>query len=137
MANVSIYQANEAVKTQDTSDLAMGATCVAAVLHDQLLYAANVGDSRVYVLHEGQLRQVTRDHSVVAQLVESGEITPAEARTHEKRNVIYRSLGLSEVEADLFTEPVQAGDTPPRGLAGPLEGVAAHHPHPAASFRSD
>ena len=55
----------------------MGATCVAAVLHDQTLYAANVGDSRVYVLHEGALRQITRDHSLVAQLVERGEITPA------------------------------------------------------------
>jgi PPM family protein phosphatase len=110
-ANVTIYQANEAERARGASDLSMGATCVAAVLHDQLLYAANVGDSRAYVLHEGQLRQVTRDHSVVAQLVERGEITPAEARTHEKRNQIYRSLGLPEVEVDLFTEPVQVGDT--------------------------
>ncbi len=110
-ANVTIYQANEAERVQGASGFGMGATCVAAVLHDQMLYAANVGDSRVYVLHEGQLRQVTRDHSLVAQLVERGEITPAEARTHEKRNQIYRSLGLPEVEADLFTEPVQEGDT--------------------------
>ena len=73
--------------------------------------AANVGDSRVYVLHDGELRQVTRDHSLVAQLVEQGEITPAEARTHEKRNQIYRSLGLPEVEVDIFTESVQEGDT--------------------------
>jgi serine/threonine protein phosphatase PrpC len=110
-ANVPIYQANEAERARGGSSFGMGATCVAAVLHDQMLYAANVGDSRVYVLHEGQLRQVTRDHSLVAQLVERGEITPAEARTHEKRNQIYRSLGLPEVEVDLFTEPVQEGDT--------------------------
>ena len=110
-ANLTVYQANEAERARGASDFNMGATCVAAVLHDQMLYAANVGDSRVYVLHEGQLRQVTRDHSLVAQLVERGEITPAEARTHEKRNQIYRCLGQPEVEADLFTEPVQEGDT--------------------------
>jgi serine/threonine protein phosphatase PrpC len=110
-ANIPIYQANEAEIARGASNLGMGATCVAAVLHNQMLYAANVGDSRVYVLRAGQLRQVTRDHSLVARLVESGEITPAEARTHAKRNMIYRSLGQSEVEVDLFTEPVQEGDT--------------------------
>jgi serine/threonine protein phosphatase PrpC len=110
-ANSAICAANETEKARGGSDFNMGATCVAAVLHNQLLYAANVGDSRVYVLHEGQLRQVTRDHSVVAQMVERGEITPAEARTHEKRNVIYRALGLPDTEVDFFTEPVQQGDT--------------------------
>ncbi|HEY7418322.1 MAG TPA: Stp1/IreP family PP2C-type Ser/Thr phosphatase [Ktedonobacteraceae bacterium] len=110
-ANNAIYQINEQEPAPEGKSLNMGATCVAAVLHDQTLYAANVGDSRVYVLHEGQLRQVTRDHSVTALMVERGEITPAEARTHEKRNVIYRSLGLAEVEVDLFTESVQEGDT--------------------------
>ncbi len=110
-ANVTIYEANEAERAPGESSFVMGATCVAAVLHDQSLYAANVGDSRVYVLHEGELRQVTRDHSVVAQLVEQGEITPAEARTHEKRNQIYRSLGLPEVAVDLFIESVLEGDT--------------------------
>jgi PPM family protein phosphatase len=110
-ANSAIYQMSEKEQPQGEKNFSMGATCVAAVLHDQTLYAANVGDSRVYVLHEGQLRQVTRDHSLVAQMVERGEITPAEARTHEKRNQIYRSLGLPEVEVDLFTEPVQEGDT--------------------------
>jgi serine/threonine protein phosphatase PrpC len=110
-ANVTIYEANEAERAPGSDSLIMGATCVAAVLHDQTLYAANVGDSRVYVLHAGELRQVTRDHSLVAQLVEQGEITPAEARTHEKRNQIYQALGLPEVEVDIFTGPVQAGDT--------------------------
>jgi protein phosphatase len=47
----------------------------------------------------------------MAQLIEKGEITPAEARTHEKRNIIYRSLGEQHVEVDTFTEPVQEGDT--------------------------
>jgi PPM family protein phosphatase len=123
-ANISIYEANEVERTLGENSLTMGATCVAAVLHDQTLYAANVGDSRVYVLHEGELRQVTRDHSFVAQLVEQGEITPAEARTHQKRNQIYRALGLPEVEVDLFTESVMEGDTLilcTDGLCGVLE----------------
>jgi serine/threonine protein phosphatase PrpC len=110
-ANTAIYQANEAEKKAQGADgFGMGATCVAAVLHDQMLYAANVGDSRVYVLHEGQLRQITRDHSIVALLVQCGEITPTEARTHQSRNQIYRCLGKSEVKVDLFSEPVQEGD---------------------------
>jgi len=110
VANLAICQANEVERASGASDANMGATCVAAVLHEQMLYAANAGDSRVYVLHAGQLRQVTRDHSLVAQMVERGEITPAEARTHEKRNILYRSLGQPDVEIDLFTEPVQEGD---------------------------
>ena len=112
LANAAVYRANEAERARGVGDFEMGATCVAAVLHEQMLYAANVGDSRVYVLHAGQLRQITRDHSVVAQMVERGEITPAQVRTHEKRNQIYRALGSSgAVEVDLFTEPVQEGDT--------------------------
>ncbi|HEU5200661.1 MAG TPA: Stp1/IreP family PP2C-type Ser/Thr phosphatase [Ktedonobacterales bacterium] len=110
-ANTAVCQANETERAQGANGYGMGATCVAAVLHEQMLYAANVGDSRAYVLHDGRLRQVTRDHSVVAQLVERGEITPAEVRTHEKRNQIYRALGEPDVEVDLFTEPVQEGDT--------------------------
>lgn len=128
---VAIERANAAIceegarKQAETPDAhPMGATCVAAVLHDGTLYAANVGDSRAYVLHNGQLRQVTRDHSLTAQMVERGEITPAEARTHEKRNQIYRALGFADVEVDLFTEPVQEGDTVllcTDGLCGVLE----------------
>jgi PPM family protein phosphatase len=110
-ANAIIHQAGEAEKAHSASDMGMGATCVAAVLHGHTLYAANVGDSRVYVLHDGQLRQITRDHSLVAQMVERGELTAEEARTHERRNIIYRSLGQAEVEIDLFTEQVAEGDT--------------------------
>ncbi|MGE5333313.1 MAG: protein phosphatase 2C domain-containing protein [Nitrososphaerota archaeon] len=97
-----------------TFGTSFGATCVAAVLRERVLYVANVGDSRAYVLHAGQLRQVTRDHSLVAQLVERGELTPTEARTHPKRNVIYRALGCpdpTDSGADLFIEPIEEGDT--------------------------
>jgi protein phosphatase len=108
-ANAIIYQAGD--EQADAEDCPMGATCVAAVLHEHTLYAANVGDSRVYVVHGGQLRQITRDHSLVAQMIERGELTAEEARTHEQRNIIYRALGShAEVEIDLFTEPAAEGD---------------------------
>ena len=117
-AGAAIRQANESRLSGEDGDgnsaPDSGATCVAAALHERLLYVANVGDSRAYVLHAGQLRQVTRDHSLVAQLVERGELTPAEARTHPRRNVIYRALGCSDssdAEADLFVEPIEADDT--------------------------
>ncbi|HET8910711.1 MAG TPA: Stp1/IreP family PP2C-type Ser/Thr phosphatase [Ktedonobacteraceae bacterium] len=123
-ANTFILQDMEAKQSAGVSSKRMGATCVAAVLHEQTLYVANIGDSRVYVLHQGQLRQVTRDHSLVSQMVERGEITAAEARTHESRNVIYRSLGQPEVEVDLFVESVMPGDSIilcTDGLCGVLE----------------
>ncbi len=110
-ANATIHDEGAQKQAEEPAGRTMGATCVAAVLREQTLYAANVGDSRVYVLHNGQLRQITRDHSLVAQMVARGEITPTESRAHEKRNIIYRSLGEQTVEVDLFTEPVQEGDS--------------------------
>lgn len=72
---------------------------------------ANLGDSRAYVLSGGRLRQVTTDHSVVQELVDSGQITPEEAATHPERSVITRALGGStRVEPDYFTLPVAEVD---------------------------
>lgn len=110
-AGAAICQANDTQLARGVNGSSMGATCAAAVLHEHLLYAANVGDSRVYVLHAGRLRQVTRDHSLVAQLVERGELSAAEARTHPQRNLIYRALGIPDTEVDLFIEPIEEGDT--------------------------
>lgn len=113
-AGEAILRAKETDRIRGAGGSEMGATCVAAVVHGWSLYVANVGDSRGYVLHAGHLRQVTRDHSLVAQMVERGELTVAEARAHPKRNIIYRALGASAIldaEADLFIEPIQEGDT--------------------------
>lgn len=123
-ANMALRQANERRQSHDADAREMGTTCVAAVLRERSLYVANVGDSRAYVLHAGQLRQVTRDHSMVAQLVERGELTPAEARAHPRRTLIYRALGGADVEVDLFVESVEDGDTLilcTDGLCGVLE----------------
>lgn len=89
----------------------MGTTCTAAILEGDRLAIAQVGDSRAYLLHNGSLQQLTRDHSVVADLIESGEITPAEARTHQWRSFITRALGLEPyTKPDLYEIDVNQGD---------------------------
>lgn len=89
----------------------MGTTCTAAMLEGERLVIAQVGDSRAYLLHKGHLQQITRDHSLVADLVESGRITPAQAKTHPKRSYITRALGSDpRTEPDLYEINVKAGD---------------------------
>ncbi len=110
----SVMQAHQALlrASEARSDSKpMATTCIAAVLHGNVLYVANVGDSRAYIVHQGEIRQISQDHSVVAEEVRKGTITEEEARTHPQRNVIYRSLGVDgKAEVDLFTERVQKGD---------------------------
>lgn len=89
----------------------MGCTCTAAILEKERLVIAQVGDSRAYLLHHGKLQQLTRDHSLVADLVEAGQITEAEARVHPQRSVITRALGSDpRTQPDLFEINVEAGD---------------------------
>ena len=89
----------------------MGCTCTAAILEKDRLVIAQVGDSRAYLLHRGKLQQLTRDHSLVADLIEAGQITEAEARVHPQRSVITRALGSDPRTApDLFEISVEAGD---------------------------
>lgn len=89
----------------------MGTTCVACVIQGTTAYIANVGDSRAYLLRGESIRQVTHDHSWVAEQVRAGLITEEQARVHPQRNVILRSLGIDPgVEIDMFTEALQNGD---------------------------
>lgn len=89
----------------------MGTTCTAAMLEGDQLAIAQCGDSRAYLLHNGVLQQLTRDHSLVADLVERGEIQPEEARTHPWRSYITRALGLDpRIHADLYELTVDSGD---------------------------
>lgn len=90
----------------------MGTTGVAALFLNNTLYVANVGDSRAYLVREGQIRQISQDHSFVSDQVAAGLMTPEQARTSNIRNIITRALGYQpEVEVDLFTTPVLPGDT--------------------------
>lgn len=89
----------------------MGTTCTAAILDGTQLAIAHVGDSRAYLLHKGQLQQITRDHSLVAELVAAGELTEEEARIHPQRSVITRALGsFTDMEADTYELEVEPGD---------------------------
>ncbi|MBI3912546.1 MAG: Stp1/IreP family PP2C-type Ser/Thr phosphatase [Armatimonadetes bacterium] len=89
----------------------MGTTLTAAVLRENELLAVQVGDSRLYLLRDGELRQITEDHSWVAEQVRRGALTEEEAELSPFRNVITRSLGgAPEVEPDLYAVQVQAGD---------------------------
>ena len=89
----------------------MGTTCVAAVLCGSMAYIANVGDSRAYLVRNGQVRQISQDHSWVAEQVRAGLLSEEQARTHAQRNVITRCLGTqAEVEVDVFSEPLEEND---------------------------
>ncbi len=106
-ANLAIIRAVE----QGEGKPGMGTTATAALIEHDHIAIAHVGDSRCYILHEGALTRVTRDHSVVEELVEQGEITADEARTHPARSIITRALGSDvNMYADHFTLPVELGD---------------------------
>jgi serine/threonine protein phosphatase PrpC len=109
----AIKQANELLfASQGDTNESMGTTCIAAVLHHDNAYIANIGDSRAYIVHQASIKQISRDHSWVAEQVSAGKLTPEEALIHPQRNVITRCIGTkSEVEIDLFTEQVAHGDT--------------------------
>lgn len=89
----------------------LGATATAALLVGDTAVIANIGDTRTYLLHRGHLEQITQDHSLVARLVDVGVITPDEARSHPRRNQVYRCLGHKpEIEVDTFTRRLEIDD---------------------------
>ncbi|MHB8597616.1 MAG: Stp1/IreP family PP2C-type Ser/Thr phosphatase [Ktedonobacteraceae bacterium] len=89
----------------------MGTTCIAAVLRGNMAYIANVGDSRAYLVRGGQVRQVSQDHSWVAEQVRAGLLTEEQARNHAQRNVITRCLGTqADVDIDVFPEQLEEND---------------------------
>lgn len=107
MANNAIIQAIQ----DGTGRSGMGTTVTAAVVGQHTMAVAQVGDSRAYRLRSGKLEQLTQDHSLVAAMVQSGQITAHEAMTHPKRSIITRALG-SDIDAypDLYEFEVLPGD---------------------------
>lgn len=107
-ANEVIYQ-----KAHESTEFeGMGTTVVAAVFIGGYLQVANVGDSRLYIINEKEIRQITRDHSLVEEMVRMGGIPRTEARNHPDKNIITRAVGVNEaVEADFFTVELSEGDT--------------------------
>lgn len=106
-ANAEIFAAAGA----DPAKAGMGTTITAGAIEDGTLEVAHVGDSRAYLWRDGDLEQVTNDHSVVAELVRRGTLTPEEASRHPHRNVITRALGAEEqVEVDRMSLDLRPGD---------------------------
>ena len=106
-ANHKVYQYNQEHRAN------MGTTITATLVSGATAYVVNVGDSRTYLHRKASgLSQITRDHSLVAALVEAGIIQPDDIYTHPRRNQIYRCLGEKpRVEVDAFVVPLADGDT--------------------------
>ena len=112
----AIHEANLMIKTRaegDRSLIGMGTTCtLALVLGNGRCMMGHVGDSRLYRIHGGEIRQLSEDHSYVQELVNCGALKPEAAATHPKRNIITRALGLGDdVSVDTFEFTVEDGDT--------------------------
>jgi protein phosphatase len=113
--NDAIVQANTAVieRASGDSELAgMGTTMTAAVVAGgRQLLIGHVGDSRAYLLHDGTMRRITDDHSLVEELVREGRLTPEQAEAHPQRAIVTRALGVdADVQVDVYTVEVAVGD---------------------------
>ena len=109
-----IQEANRQVfdrANEDSDASGMGTTITVALVEDGLISIGQVGDSRAYLIRDGKLEQLTEDHSLVAELVRSGRLSPEEAETHPQRSVITRALGTDpDVDVDSFSIAGKPGD---------------------------
>jgi serine/threonine protein phosphatase PrpC len=110
----------------------MGTTVSALLRSNDVFISAHLGDSRIYLLHEGHLKQVTTDHTFVQQLVDSGKISEEDAKHHPQKNVVVRVLGDFDVDIspDLNFLPVHKGDRYllcSDGVSGSLDDDILHH----------
>lgn len=106
-ANIELYD----MSVNDPLLSGMGTTAVIALVKDGKTVIANVGDSRIYLVNE-EIRQLTRDHSVVQSLIESGKITPEDAKVHPRKNVITRAIAAEEnVTPDSAVIKLNYGDS--------------------------
>ena len=107
LANRLVFQRS----TSDENCIGMGTTIVAALVSGQHAAILNEGDSRAYHISGGGIVRVTRDHSLVEDMVQRGDLTQDQARTHPHKNLITRALGVeADLRADLFSQPMAAGD---------------------------
>jgi serine/threonine protein phosphatase PrpC len=110
----AIANTNQAIVHRSVAEehlLGMGTTLTTVLVRDGRLTLAHVGDSRAYLFHDGELAQLTEDHSWVGEMVRRGELTPAQAAIHPHRSVITRALGTEgDIDPDLSEIPVAEGD---------------------------
>src|SRR5688572_2791318 len=109
-----IQEANRKIHDRSRSDeqaAGMGTTCTAAYVGESEVTIAHVGDSRAYLWRDGELTRLTRDHSLVGELVARGKLTEEQAETHPQRSVITRALGPEpDVEVDVQAYQARSGD---------------------------
>lgn len=106
-ANSNIYS----LAQTDTECHGMGTTIVTGLIHEDRISIGNVGDSRLYRLRKGKFQQLTKDHSLIQELIDRGLYSSEEAQAKMPRNLVTRALGLdAEVEVDIVEEMVEAGD---------------------------
>lgn len=114
MVQKAIQTANTKIRELAASDenlFGMGTTLVVATIIGKYLQVANVGDSRLYLIGKQGIRQVTRDHSLVEEMIRLGGLSREDARKHPDKNIITRAIGAKdEVEAEFFTEELELGD---------------------------
>ncbi len=102
----AVQAANAAIHSPDP-EKDSGTTLTTALVFGRRLHIAHVGDSRAYMLAEGELKLITTDHSYVRRLQEAGQLTEEEAASHPHRNMLYRAVGQGgELEIDIFTQPL-------------------------------
>lgn len=110
----AIKTANEKIREKSKENetlIGCGTTIVLATIQDGILYIANVGDSRLYVLQNGKLSQITEDHSVVEEMIKSGLIKKEEARFNPHKNKVTRALGAEpDIDVDFFEVKLENGD---------------------------
>ena len=110
----SLRDANRAVfeRTRTERDkLGMGSTVSALLLSETKFVVGHVGDSRIYIVRDGEMHQLTKDHSLVQEQVDAGLLTPEQARRHPQSNVITRCIGMADdIEPDVFDGEARVGD---------------------------
>lgn len=111
---IAVQHANKAVfmLSKDQPELlGMGTTLVGALIQGQTAVLINVGDSRAYLLRNGEIRQLTEDHSYVQEMVRKGQLTPEQTRNHPHKNLITRAIGVEAfADSDLFTCTLEHDD---------------------------
>lgn len=106
-ANISVYDMSKA----DPELTGMGTTVVVAIVADNNVYVAHAGDSRAYILSDGSLNQLTKDHSIVQEMIDYGTLTPDEAKVDPRKNIITRALGVdSELRIDFDIADIDKND---------------------------
>ncbi len=128
MVAVALRHANRAVFERSAAErdkMGMGSTASVLVLGDERFIIGHIGDSRVYLFRDGELRQITHDHSVVQEQIDAGLITRDAAKNHKQSNVITRCVGMGwDVEPDITDGEVRQGDVfllASDGLTGMVE----------------